>query len=161
MRLTIYSARHVRTAPSLGRGPHQEAERPSSTSAAARLVLGAGLTSPSPPWHRTSRPPARSRDLAAAKIVPMPSTLADLEARIAALEAERADYRAVLAAINVLGENQRAHSERTEAVETRLGSVENRLGSVESKLDDTGTRVRTIEDNLAEVKDLLIRALDN
>jgi septal ring factor EnvC (AmiA/AmiB activator) len=89
----------------------------------------------------------------------MPSTLADLEARIAALEAERADYRAVLAAINALGENQRVHSDRVEAVEARLGSVETRLGSVESKLDDTGTRVRAIEDNLAEVKVLLVRAL--
>ena len=39
------------------------------------------------------------------------ATLAELEARVAALEAERADYRAVLAAINALGANQigRAH----------------------------------------------------
>jgi hypothetical protein len=33
----------------------------------------------------------------------MPATLAELEARVAALEAERADYGAVLAAMNALG----------------------------------------------------------
>jgi chromosome segregation ATPase len=90
----------------------------------------------------------------------MPSTLADLEARIAALEAERTDYRAVLVVISTLGQGQRAQSERTEAAEARLNAVETRLGSVEAKLDDTGGRVRSIENNLAEVKDLLIRALD-
>jgi hypothetical protein len=33
--------------------------------------------------------------------------LDDLEARVAALEASHADYRAVLAAVNALGANQR------------------------------------------------------
>jgi hypothetical protein len=37
--------------------------------------------------------------------------------------------------------------------------VENRLGRVEPKPDDTNTRVRSIEENVAEVKDLLVRAL--
>lgn len=55
----------------------------------------------------------------------MPATLADLEARVAALK-----------------------------------TVETRLGTVESKLDDTGARVRSIEDGMAEVKDLQVRALD-
>jgi hypothetical protein len=48
----------------------------------------------------------------------MPATLAELEA-------ERAHYRAVLAAVNALGENQREHAEQ-------LGWVENRLDRVES-----------------------------
>lgn len=91
--------------------------------------------------------------LVTGSILAMPVTLADLEARVAALEAERADYRAVLAAINALGQNQRDFTERVASVETRLGTVE-------SKLDDTGARVRSIEDGMAEVKDLLIRALD-
>jgi hypothetical protein len=71
----------------------------------------------------------------------MPATLADLEAR------------AVLTAINALGQNQRDLTERVTSVETRLDGVE-------SKLDDTGARVRSIEDGMAEVKDLLVRVLD-
>ncbi len=78
--------------------------------------------------------------------------LEDLEARVAALEADRADYRAVLAAINALGANQREHA-------LRLGSVEDRLGSVQAKLDDTNARVRSLEEGQAEIKDLLVRAL--
>jgi len=81
------------------------------------------------------------------------ATLEDLEARVAALEAAHADYRAVLAAVNALGANQREHS-------LRLASVETRLGSVEIKLDDTNARVRSLEEGQAEIKDLLIRALD-
>jgi hypothetical protein len=46
------------------------------------------------------------------------ATLEDLEARIAALEASQADYRAVLAAVNALGANQRDHGLRLTAVET-------------------------------------------
>ena len=43
-------------------------------------------------------------------MAPMPATLAELEVRVAALEAERADYRAVQAAVNALGVNQREHA---------------------------------------------------
>lgn len=88
------------------------------------------------------------------------ATLADLEARIAALEAAQADYRAVLAAINALGENQRESSQRIGLVENRLGSIDRQLGSAETTLDDTNARVRSLEDGQAEIKDLLIRALD-
>ena len=97
----------------------------------------------------------------------MTTTLAELEARVAALEADRADYRAVLTAVNALGENQREQALRLSGVEKRLdhmdgrlGKVESRLDRVETKLDDTNTRVRSIEENVAEVKDLLVRALD-
>lgn len=79
-------------------------------------------------------------------MAPMPTTLADLEARVAALEAEHADYRAVLTAINALAENQREHAQR--------------LSRVETKLEDTNARVRSIEESVAEVKDLIVRALD-
>src|ERR671933_240852 len=48
------------------------------------------------------------------------ATLEDLEARVAALEASQADYRAVLAAVNALGANQREHQIRLTGVETRL-----------------------------------------
>jgi chromosome segregation ATPase len=83
----------------------------------------------------------------------MPATLAELEARVAALEAERADYRAVLAAVNLLGENQREHAARLERVESQLERME-------TKLDGMNSRVRSIEENLAEFKGLLVRALD-
>lgn len=88
------------------------------------------------------------------------SALADLEARVAALEASQADYRAVLAAVNALGENQREHSQRFGRVEKRLGRVEDRLTSAHTKMDDTNARVRSVEDATSEIKDLLIRALE-
>jgi chromosome segregation ATPase len=65
-----------------------------------------------------------------------------------------------LAAIDALGQNQRDLTERVTSVETKLGTVETKLGAVETKLDDTGARMRPIEDGMAEVKDLLVRALD-
>ena len=60
------------------------------------------------------------------------ATLEDLEARVAALEASQADYRAVLAAVNALGANQRDHSLPTTSVNTRLTSVDTRLTGVEN-----------------------------
>lgn len=77
----------------------------------------------------------------------------DLEARIAALEASQADYRAVLAAVNALSANQR------EMADT-LRDHGDRLVSFESKLDDTNSRVRSLEDTTGEIKELLIRALE-
>jgi hypothetical protein len=44
------------------------------------------------------------------------TSLADLEGRVAALEADRADYRAVLAAVGALGQ-------RVEGMDQRLGVV--------------------------------------
>jgi uncharacterized coiled-coil protein SlyX len=78
------------------------------------------------------------------------ATLEDLEARVAALEATQADYRAVLTAVNALGANQREHSQRLAAVESELAEV---------KTEMRGFR-RSTEENLAEIKDLVIRALD-
>ena len=88
------------------------------------------------------------------------SLLLDLEARVAALEAAQFDYRAVPAAVNALGANQRDQAERLGRVETRLDTVETRLTKVESTLDDTNTRVRSLEDTTGEIKELLIRALE-
>ena len=68
------------------------------------------------------------------------AALDDLEARVSALEASQADYRAVLAAVNALGANQRDHAERLGRVEKRLDSVDSQLTSVESKLDDTNAQ---------------------
>ncbi|MGH3621116.1 MAG: hypothetical protein ACRDQ5_04910 [Sciscionella sp.] len=83
----------------------------------------------------------------------MPTTLAELEARVAALEAERADYRAVLTAVNALGENQREHA-------AQLHELSRQQSELSGQQSDTNSRVRSIEDNLADVKDLLVRALD-
>jgi uncharacterized coiled-coil protein SlyX len=88
------------------------------------------------------------------------ATLEDLEARIAALEASQADYRAVLAAVNALGANKRDHALRLTAVETRLGTVDTRLATVETELADFRTetrgRFRSVDEQLAEIKDLII-----
>jgi len=90
----------------------------------------------------------------------MAATLAELDARVAALEAERTDYRAVLAAINALGENQREHATQLRSHGEQLRSHGEQLRRLGDRLDDTNARVRSIEENVAEVKDLLIRALD-
>jgi hypothetical protein len=88
------------------------------------------------------------------------ATLADLEARIAALEASRADYRAVLAAVNALGENQRDHGLGLSALGTRLAAVEKGLATVETGLADfrqeTRGSLRSVDEQLAEIKDLII-----
>ncbi len=88
----------------------------------------------------------------------------DLEACVAALEASHADYRAVLAAVNALGVNQREHSLKLTGVDSRLTGVESRLTTVESELaafrQETRTSVRSLEEGQAEIKDLLVRALD-
>jgi hypothetical protein len=81
------------------------------------------------------------------------ATLEDLEARVAALEASQGDYRAVLAAVNALGANQREHSLRLTAVETRLTSLETR---VTDGFQETRDRFRSVDEHLAEIKDLII-----
>lgn len=83
----------------------------------------------------------------------MVPTLDDLEARVAALEASQADYRAVLAAVNALGANQREMAmtlvdQGRDLAELKNGQTELRAGQ------------RSLEDNVAEIKDLLVRALD-
>ena len=88
------------------------------------------------------------------------SSLADLEARVAALEASQADYRAVLAAVNALGVNQRDLAGNQREMATTLREHGTRFSRVESTLDDTNNRVRSLEDTTIEIKELLIRALD-
>lgn len=83
----------------------------------------------------------------------MPASLAELGARVAALEAERADYRAVLAAVNALGGNQREHTEQLR----QLVEGQRQLAAGQA---DTSARVRSMDESLAEVRDLLVRALD-
>lgn len=88
----------------------------------------------------------------------MTATLAELEARVATLEAERADYHAVLTTINALSQQTR---ERLDVLDHKIDDNTRRLDRVETGLQDTNARVRSIEETVAEVKDLLVRALDN
>jgi prefoldin subunit 5 len=60
------------------------------------------------------------------------ATLEHLEARVAALEASQADYRAVLAAVNALGADQRDHALRLTGVGTRVATVETELADFRS-----------------------------
>jgi uncharacterized coiled-coil protein SlyX len=82
------------------------------------------------------------------------ATLEDLEARVAALEASQADYRAVLAAVNAVGANQREHGLRLTGVETRIATVETELTEFRT---ETRARFRSVDEQLAEIKDLIIR----
>lgn len=81
------------------------------------------------------------------------ATLEDLEARVAALEASQADYRAVLSAVNALGANQREHALSLTAVETRLGEVRAEVADLRQ---ETRAGFRTVEEHIAELKDLII-----
>ena len=74
------------------------------------------------------------------------ATLEDLEARVAALEASQADYRAVLAAVNALGANQR--------------EMAMTLTQHSRDLADLKSGQRSLEENVVEIKDLLVQALD-
>jgi uncharacterized coiled-coil protein SlyX len=81
------------------------------------------------------------------------ATLEDLEARVAALEASQADYRAVLAAVNALGANQRDHALRLTTVDARLTTVETELADFRT---ETRAGFRSVDEQLAEIKDLII-----
>ena len=65
----------------------------------------------------------------------------------------QADYRAVLSAVNALGANQREHSTRLNSVDTRLTAVESGLADLRQK---TRAGFRTVEEHIAELKDLII-----
>ena len=84
----------------------------------------------------------------------------DLEARVAALEASQADYRAVLAAVNALGANQRELATNQRTMADTLRDHGNRLSALEGSTTVTNARVRSLEDTTVEIKDLLIRALE-
>lgn len=82
------------------------------------------------------------------------AALEDLEARVSALEASQADYRAVLSAINALGANQRDHSLRLDKMETRLTRVETEITDFRT---ETRARFSSSDEQLAEIKDLILR----
>ena len=71
------------------------------------------------------------------------ATLEDLEARVAALEASQADYRAVLAAVKALGANQREHALGLTVVTTDLATVTKDLRVVKTELGDFHLETRS------------------
>jgi hypothetical protein len=81
------------------------------------------------------------------------ATLEDLEARVAALEASQADYRAVLAAVNALGANQRDQALGLAAVKADLAAVKVDLADFRQ---ETRGSLRSVDEQLAEIKDLII-----
>lgn len=81
----------------------------------------------------------------------------DLEARVAALEAAQADYRAVLTAVNALGANQRDHALAIGALKTDVAEVKTDIAEVKTEL--RGFR-RSADENLAELRDLIIGLRD-
>jgi ABC-type transporter Mla subunit MlaD len=110
------------------------------------------------------------------------TSLADLEARVAALEADRADYRAVLAAVGALSGRVDGLNDRVQTVEIKsdanreainaLGEklagfqaeTRTRFDAVDRKIDQkvdglrqemTG-RFRSVDEQLAEIKELII-----
>jgi prefoldin subunit 5 len=85
------------------------------------------------------------------------ATLEDLEARIAALEAAQADYRAVLAAISALGANQRDHATAINGLRTDAAAVKAEVLEVKTQLRAFR---RSNEEHLAELKDLIVGLRD-
>jgi outer membrane murein-binding lipoprotein Lpp len=59
------------------------------------------------------------------------SSLADLEARVAALEADRADYRAVLAAVGAFGQ-------RVDGLTTEVGGLTTKVDGLTTRVDPLG-----------------------
>jgi len=74
------------------------------------------------------------------------ATLEDLEARVAALEASQADYRAVLAAVNALAANERDHSLRLDGFEREFVDLRQEMRA----------GFRTVDEHIAEIKDLIV-----
>ena len=85
------------------------------------------------------------------------ATSGDLEARVSALEAAQADYRAVLTAINALGANQRDHALSISELKTDVAELKTDVADVKTEL--RGFR-RSTDENLAELKDLIVGLRD-
>ncbi|CAM3798365.1 hypothetical protein [Smaragdicoccus niigatensis] len=88
----------------------------------------------------------------------MATTLIELEARVAALEAGQADYKAVMSAVNVLSQQTR---ERFDALENALKlDIDEVRREADARWQETKVRFRSIDNNFAELKDLLVRVLN-
>ncbi|MGV0836890.1 hypothetical protein [Mycolicibacterium thermoresistibile] len=63
------------------------------------------------------------------------------------------NHEAVLEAVNALGANQREHGVRLTSVDTSLTAVETELADFRQ---ETRARFRSVDEQLAEIKDLII-----
>jgi prefoldin subunit 5 len=81
------------------------------------------------------------------------ATLEELEARVAALEASQADYRAVIAAINALRENERELTTTVRDQARRLDTLETSLADFRQ---EAGANLRSVDEHLGELRDLVI-----
>jgi septal ring factor EnvC (AmiA/AmiB activator) len=81
------------------------------------------------------------------------ATLEELEARVAALEASQADYRAVIAAINALRENQRELTTTVRDQGRRLDTLETSLADFRQ---EARANFRSVDEHLGELRDLVI-----
>ena len=77
-------------------------------------------------------------------------TLRNLKARVAAVEASQADYRAMIEAIKAFGDTQQLLAD----VLRDFG------GGMRSTADDSNQRIRSLEASVAEVRNLLVQLLD-
>ena len=102
-------------------------------------------------------------------------SLAEREARVAPLEADRANYRAVLAAVGALAQRVGdadvqigAHREAINALGEKVcgfqAEVRERFDTINRNREDDRTEAaafrRSVEDGQAELKDLIVQALD-
>lgn len=80
------------------------------------------------------------------------ATQEDLEARVAALEASHADYRAVLAAVNALGANQREHSLGLARANSDLPIVKTDVAVVKTDVVELKLDMRAVKTDVAALK---------
>jgi chromosome segregation ATPase len=69
------------------------------------------------------------------------SSLPDLEARVAALEADRADYRAVLVSVGALSGRVDGLNERVDGLTERFDGLNNRVDGLTERFDGLNERV--------------------
>jgi chromosome segregation ATPase len=90
--------------------------------------------------------------------------MAKLDARVAALEAAQSDYRALLAAGNALGANQRDHASAINELRTDVSDIKTYVAEVKTEIAEVNTELRgfrrSTEENLAELKDLIVGPRD-
>ena len=88
----------------------------------------------------------------------MATTLVELEARVAALEADRADYKAVMAALNAFSQQTR---ERFDAMDLKFsGQISELRRESDARWHETKARFRSIDEHFGELKDLIVRVLE-
>ncbi len=77
------------------------------------------------------------------------ASLADLEARVAALEADRADYRAVLAAVGALGQRVDRRGSQIDALTTSVAGIDQRLSDVAVTTNANREAINALGEKLA------------